>query len=31
MNQLTVPIMVIGLEPFETFYVDKESKEIVRI
>lgn len=31
MNQLTVPIMVIGLEPFETFYVNKESKEIVRI
>lgn len=31
MNQLTVPIMVIGLEPFETFYVDKVSKEIVRI
>lgn len=31
MNQLTVPIMVIGLEPFGTFYVNKESKEIVRI
>lgn len=30
MNQLTVPIMVIGLEPFETFHIDKDTKEIVK-
>lgn len=29
MNQLTVPIMIIGLEPFETFRVTKE-RQIVR-
>ena len=31
MNQLTVSIMVIGLEPFETFRIDKDTKEIVKI
>lgn len=31
MNQLTTPIMIIGLTPPETFRVDKQTKEIVMI
>ena len=30
MNQLTVPMMIIGLEPFDTFYVSRE-KQVVRL
>ncbi len=31
MNQLTVPIMIIGLCAPKTFYIDSKSKDVVRI
>lgn len=31
MNQLTIPTMIIGLAPFDTFKIDKNTKDIVMI
>ena len=31
MNQLTIPMMIIGLKPFRTFRIDKNTKDIVMI
>lgn len=31
MNQLTIPMVIIGLQPFQTFRIDKQTKDIVML